>query len=114
MGAVDNLASVTIFVLCCCPHPSHTCTEAAAPPRYTQFATAQHQANQSLRANAHPHTAPQVEVAKELNDPERVINREIKLKELYLDANGQNFELSKLDALRSPEEWAAMKSFTGK
>eukprot|EP00752_Nemacystus_decipiens_P006696 g6019.t1 len=56
----------------------------------------------------------QVEVAKELNDPERVINREIKLKELYLDANGQNFELSKLDILRSPEEWAALKSFTGK
>ncbi|CAM9807016.1 unnamed protein product, partial [Hapterophycus canaliculatus] len=56
----------------------------------------------------------QVEVAKELNDPERVINREIKLKELYLDANGQNFELSKLPTLRAPEEWAAMKSFTGK
>lgn len=53
-------------------------------------------------------------MAKELNDPERVINREIKLKELYLDANGQNFELSKLDLLRSPEEWAALKSFTGK
>lgn len=56
----------------------------------------------------------QVEVAKELNDPERVINREIKLKELYLDANGPNFVLSKLPQLRSPEEWAAMKSFTGK
>jgi len=56
----------------------------------------------------------QVEVAKELNDPERVINREIKLKELYLDANGQNFTLSKLPLLRAPEEWAAMKSFTGK
>lgn len=53
-------------------------------------------------------------MAKELNDPERVINREIKLKELYLDANGQNFALSKLPTLRSPEEWAAMKSFTGK
>lgn len=56
----------------------------------------------------------QVEVAKELNDPDRVINREIKLKELYLDANGPNFVLSKLPALRSPDEWAAMKSFTGK
>lgn len=56
----------------------------------------------------------QVAVAKELNDPERVINREIKLKELYLDANGPNFALSKLPELRAPEEWAAMKSFTGK
>lgn len=55
-----------------------------------------------------------MEVAKELNDPERVINREIKLKELYLDANGPNFELSNLSQLRSAEEWAAMKSFTGK
>lgn len=55
-----------------------------------------------------------VAVAKELNDPERVINREIKLKELYLDANGPNFLLSKLPQLRTPEEWAAMKSFTGK
>lgn len=61
-----------------------------------------------------PSCLAQVEVAKELNDPERVINREIKLKELYLDANGQNFALSKLPVLRAPEEWAAMKSFTGK
>lgn len=53
-------------------------------------------------------------MAKELNDPDRVINREIKLKELYLDANGPNFVLSKLPVLRSPDEWAAMKSFTGK
>ena len=53
----------------------------------------------------------QLKKANELNDPDRVINREIKLKELYLDAYGSMFTLDKFSLLRDPDEWASMKLF---
>ena len=53
----------------------------------------------------------QLKKANELNDPDRVINREIRLKELYLDAYGQMFTLDKFSLLRDPDEWASMKMF---
>ncbi|CAM9589718.1 unnamed protein product [Chrysoparadoxa australica] len=51
----------------------------------------------------------QLEVAKELNDPERVINREIKLRQMYIEANASLFAFKLLPRLRNPEEWAALK-----
>ncbi|GMH64517.1 hypothetical protein TrLO_g13461 [Triparma laevis f. longispina] len=53
----------------------------------------------------------QLKKANELNDPDRVINREIKLKELYLDAYGSMFTLDKFSLLRDSDEWASMKLF---
>lgn len=53
--------------------------------------------------------ALQLEVAKATNDPARVVNRQIKLKEMYLDANAGALGLAALPALRDPEEWAALK-----
>jgi hypothetical protein len=51
----------------------------------------------------------QLEAARELNDPERVINREIKLKEMFLDANASAYPLDSLPLLRDAHEWAALK-----
>eukprot|EP00953_Heterococcus_sp_UTEX-ZZ885_P026899 14491-Heterococcus_DN1.PRE.2 len=53
--------------------------------------------------------ALQLEVAKATGDPDRVINRQIKLKEMYLDANEGAFALAQLPLLRNAEEWAALK-----
>ena len=54
----------------------------------------------------------QLKRANEMNDPERVINREIRLKELFLDSMGALFTLDKLGLLQDPEEWASMKLFS--
>ncbi|GMI37880.1 hypothetical protein TeGR_g2408 [Tetraparma gracilis] len=53
----------------------------------------------------------QLKRANEMNDPDRVINREIRLKELYLDAYGAMFTLDKFGLLRDADEWASMKLF---
>jgi len=53
----------------------------------------------------------QLKRANEMHDPDRVINREIKLKELYLDAYGAMFTLDKFALLRDADEWASMKLF---
>ena len=53
----------------------------------------------------------QLKKSIELNDPDRMINREIKLKELYLDAYGSMFRLETFSGLRPPDEWASMKFF---
>ncbi len=51
----------------------------------------------------------QLDVARKLNDPERAINREIKLKEMFLDANEGLFTLPQQPGLHSAEEWASLK-----
>jgi hypothetical protein len=53
----------------------------------------------------------QLKRANEMNDPDRIINREIRLKELYLDSYGAMFTLDKFALLRDPDEWASMKLF---
>ncbi len=51
----------------------------------------------------------QLEVARKLNDPERAINREIKLKEMFLDANEGLFTLPQQSGLHNPDDWASLK-----
>jgi len=66
---------------------------------------------EKLALNEEAFVKLQLKKANELNDPDRVINREIRLKELYLDAYGQMFTLDKFSLLRDPDEWASMKMF---
>ena len=56
----------------------------------------------------------QLKRANELNDPDRAINREIRLKNLFLDRCGNMFQLSNCHLLRSSEDWAALKVLTMK
>ncbi len=51
----------------------------------------------------------QLQVARKLNDPERAINREIKLKEMFLDANEGLFTLPQQPGLHTPEDWSSLK-----
>lgn len=53
----------------------------------------------------------QLKRANELNDPERIINREIRLREIYLQKFGELFSLEKCPLLHNPIEWACLKSF---
>ncbi|KAJ8606329.1 hypothetical protein CTAYLR_010372 [Chrysophaeum taylorii] len=55
-------------------------------------------------------TKLQLKRANELNDPDRVVNREIKLKQLALDTYGALFSLDKFQGLRDAREWASRKS----
>ena len=51
----------------------------------------------------------QLKRANELNDPERVINREVRLKEIYLSKFGHMFTLDKYPLLQDPVDWASQK-----
>lgn len=53
----------------------------------------------------------QLKRANELNDPERIINREIRLREIYLQKFGDLFALKNCPLLHDPVEWACLKSF---
>ena len=54
----------------------------------------------------------QLKRAQELGDPIRIINREIRLKDLFLDMHGQQFLLTSAHKfIRDPLEWASAKFF---
>ena len=53
----------------------------------------------------------QLKKAVELKDPVRVVNREIRLRGIYLQKHGAMFEPHKYPKLRSPNEWAGAKYF---
>jgi len=53
----------------------------------------------------------QLKKANELGDPDRIINREIRLKEMFLVAYGSLFKLPMCSILKDPEAWAASKFF---
>ena len=51
----------------------------------------------------------QLKAARDLNDPDRVVNREIRLKEIFLTRFGHMFSFKQCSILRDPEEWASLK-----
>jgi len=53
----------------------------------------------------------QLKRANEMGDPERIINREVRLKELYLDVHGPLFRFEKCSTLRDPLDWACSRFF---
>ncbi|KAH8053342.1 hypothetical protein JL722_9567 [Aureococcus anophagefferens] len=53
----------------------------------------------------------QLKRAKATDDPDRVVNREIKLKALMLETFGASFSFEKVAALRDASDWASRKSF---
>ena len=53
----------------------------------------------------------QLRRANELNDPDRVVNREIRLKQMFLDGYGAMFGLEQCGALRDAEDWASSRFF---
>ncbi|KAH8069643.1 hypothetical protein JL720_11947 [Aureococcus anophagefferens] len=54
----------------------------------------------------------QLKRAKATDDPDRVVNREIKLKALMLETFGASFSFEKVAALRDASDWASRKSST--
>ena len=67
-----------------------------------------------LELNDEDLTKRQLKKANDLGDPDRVINREIKLKQLTLDTYASLFQWTSFNAIRDPREWAArhkLKSF---
>ncbi|KAL1507307.1 hypothetical protein AB1Y20_008153 [Prymnesium parvum] len=56
----------------------------------------------------------QLKTAVKMNDPTRIISREIALKKIFLEQHGASFVLSKCPALHPPAEWAAGSWFGNK
>uniref|UniRef100_A0A6S8C1X6 Myosin motor domain-containing protein n=1 Tax=Aureoumbra lagunensis TaxID=44058 RepID=A0A6S8C1X6_9STRA len=55
-------------------------------------------------------TKLQLKRANELDDPDRVVNREIKLKQLMIETYASMYQIPIYAGLREKEEWAARKS----